>query len=295
MQNPLMAQKNNSSVLKITQEILNEEQLDIKLQLNSNLLLKIRDLLSSNKNDIVKLDSNGLVIELIDDDKKIQLLSWALSFNEKWEYFGFLKSYNEIKKEYEVFELIPTDFHTAYEQSGNYDQQNWPSGVYTKLIENEYNNRKYYTLLGWLAPDQQTAYKFVEVVTLSKNGKPYFGKSKYFKKDKEFSNRLLFGYFFQSKFLLNYGKYDYTTKKWNRKKKKYEFMQQSDDLIVFDQLISMYPEMYDRAEFLVPVGNAVNAFIFEKGKWIYISDIDARNLKQKVRKTNSPDLDLFDK
>lgn len=289
------AQQEKNHILNISQQILEKELPEEKHQLNILLIQTLRQELNFNIRKINPIDSNGLIFELIDKDQKLQLISWAVSINDNWEYFGFLKSYSEIAKEYQVYELIPTNFHSTLDQSVIFDSQNWPAGVYTKMIETEHNHRKYYTLFGWLAPEKQTAFKFIEVMTLSRSGKPYFGKSKYFKKGKELSSRQLFGYFFQSRFLLDYGNYDYSTRKWNRKKKKYVSILQSDDLIVFDQLTSMYPEMADRPEFLVPVGNAIDAFKFEKGIWIYISDIDARNLKQKQRKTNAPALDLFEK
>jgi hypothetical protein len=288
----LLWAQDTSSYSQICEEILKcndaAQKLRLSTKLNQSLILEL-----SNSEELISLDSTGLLIEHISTDGVFQMLTWAIEFNEHWEYFGLLKSYDHIKKEYKVYDLYPSKFMESITQNSKYDNENWPAGIYVKLIENEYNKRKYYTFLGWLAPDGQTAYKFIEVMTLSKSGKPYFGKTNYFKDDKNYNERKLFSYNRQSKFLLDYGTYQYSIRQWNKKKKRYDSDQRTEKLIVFDHLISQYPNMEHLSEFLVPVGNLIDAFLFEKGKWIYISDIDARNIKRKEIKKAPPALNLF--
>ncbi len=289
---PIFAQ--TEDITRISQEILNENEAEKKLILNSQLIKKIDSLLLVNNKKLVKIDSTGLLYSLISQDKKIHVVTWAILFDNKWEHYGFIKSYSESKKEYKVFELIPNDFHKSINTKETYNQDNWPAALYLKLIETSYNKKDYYTLLGWLPSQEQTAYKLIEVITLSKSGRPSFGKLNFFMIEKQYHKRMLFSYNSQSKFQLDYGEYSFRTRKWNKKKKKYETETFSEELIVYDHLIPMYPDLADLPEFMVPMGNAVDAFYFEKGKWKMKADIDARNMEVKEVEREKPSLDLFD-
>ena len=293
--NQSVGQENNESISQIAEHILTESSAEAILKLNAALLDSMKIQLSADVQDINPLDSTGLIFELISKDNHLQIITWAILFTDKWEYFGFIKSYNEIKEKFIVWELTPSDFKQCINSKKTNTQENWPAGVYMKLIETTFNKRKYYTVLGWLASDAQTAHKFIEVISISKSGKLSFGKSSYFSKNKKYSNRVLFSYNSQSKFLLDYGKFNYTERSWNRKKKKYDQKVFTENLIVFDHLIPMYPDLADHPEFLVPAGNIVDAFMFEKGKWRLKQDIDARNIKLKEKGNNKtkPQMELF--
>lgn len=282
-----------NNIREITGKILDSSSPDQKLIHNTQLINALNHHLNKNAEKITPIDSTGLLLELISKDQKIQLISWAINFDDHWEYFSFLKCYNELKEYYQVHELIPTDFPKK-SSSESYNEENWPAAVYYRMIETEYNKRKYYSLFGWLANEDQTAFKIIEVMTIGKSGKPYFGKTNYFSKDKSYQNRMLFAYSSQSKFQLAYGEYLYSTRKWNAKKRKYDQTDHQEMLIVFDHLIPLYPDLKDISEFLVPVGNSVDAFYFEKGKWRYISDIDARNIKRKDEERMKPGMNLFE-
>ena len=293
--NKAAGQISNKNITQIAHHILNESSAEEKLKLNATLLDSIKLQLSSNVKQIESLDSTGLIFELISKKKHLQIITWAILFTDKWEYFGFIKSYNEVKKRFVIWELTPSNFKQSIQRKKAHTQENWPAGVYLKLIETTYNKRNYFTLIGWLSNDEQTAHKFLEVLTLSKSGKPSFGKSSYFSINKKYTSRVLFSYNSQSSFQLDYGEYDYTEKRWNRKKKKYDIEVFNEHLIVFDHLIPMYPDLRDHPEFLVPAGNIVDAFVFKKGKWRIKNDIDARNMKLKKKNDDKlkPQLDLF--
>jgi len=290
---PNLKSQEDHSYPILANKIINSTNAEDKLKWSAALSKSIINELK-NEESIKSLDSTALLKELISHDNNFQIVTWAIEFNGKWEYYGILKSYNEVKKKYQIFDLIALDFLQSFENKGIFDEEEWPAGIYTKLIENEYNKRKYYTFLGWIAPTDQTAHKFIEVMTLSKSGKPYFGKTNFFKEGKEYKKRILYSYNRQSHFILDYGEYEYNVKEWNRKKKRYDIKNFSAELIVFDHLISRNPNMPEMAEFFVPVGNSIDAYKFENGKWVFIGDIDARNLKRKTEEREAPKLDLFE-
>jgi len=281
------------SIFELSNQILKDSSDENRLVLNADLIDIIESSLSADIDAIHPFDSTGLLFDLISDDQQIQLITWAVKFGDKWEYYGFIKTFNETKKKYMVWELIPTDFNKCINSKEKHSIDSWPAGVFYKMVETDYNKKKYYTLFGWLANKEQTSFKLLEVLTKSKNGKPYFGKTPYFSVDKEYSNRLLFAYSSQSSFQLDYGRYAYTERKWNKKKRKYEYETFTEYLLVFDRLIPLYPDLKNNPEFLVPAGDVVDAFVFEKGKWRIKRDIDARNLKLKKEKNLKPSPNLL--
>lgn len=288
----LLAQDDNS-YQALSKEILQDTSDEVKLKLNELLVQQLQELLNEHTDKVIPLDSTALLFELVSKKKDLQIVTWGLELNGEYEYFGFVKSFNYSKKHFSVWRLKGTDFIESTIQKAVYNETNWPAGVYMKLIETSYNKRNYYTLLGWIAPQHQVAHKFIEVLSLSKSGKPSFGKSAYFEVHKKYQNRILFSYNAQSRLTLDYGKYSFSIKKWNSKKRKKEVVFYTDNLIVFDRLTPLYPDMKDHAEFMVPVGNSVDAFAFEKGKWRMKEDIDARNAKQKEKKMEAPKMKLF--
>jgi len=288
-----MSQNTMEHIMLLSDSIINDYSNENKLKHNQLLIKLIDTELNRNSDKIQAFDSSGLIIELISKSKDLQILTWAIPFDNHWEYFGFIKAYNTIKKEFSTFELIPTNFIKSTLEKGIYNQNNWPAGIYYKLIETEYKKRNYYTLIGWLANTKQTAYKFLEVLTVSKSGKISFGKSSYFSLEKEYKNRIVYSYNYKSKFQLDYGEFNYTKRQWNRKKKRYDIIVYTDNLLVFDRLIPLYPDIKDRPEFMVAAGNTVDAFIFEKGKWRLLKDVDARNNKIKNKKLDRPKQNLL--
>lgn len=287
------SQDSLNSIPIITSNIITEKSAEEKLKWNEQLRSVIENKLKLNAEKIELLKDTLLLYELTSHDNRLQIITWAIEFDEIWEYFGFVKSYNQQKKLFEVWELVPTNFKESLEDKQRYSNENWPAAVYIKLIETNYNNKDIYTLIGWLANDSQTAHKILDVLIIEKNGKISFGKSDYFYFGKDYKSRLLFSYQYQSKFLLDYGEYSYSERKWNSKKKRYDINNFQDEMIVFDHLIPLYPDLKDYAEFLVPAGNIIDAFVFEKGKWRIKEDIDARNLQVIEKKREKPNLNLF--
>ncbi len=276
----------------LSKDILSEFTDENKLVLNEKMLDEVQKLLQKSPM-IESLDSTTLLKEVISDDKKVQIITWALQFQDQWEYYGFLKSYNESKKTFVVMDLVPAPLENTSIKKETFTQNNWPAGVYYKIIENEHNNKTIYTLFGWIANSGETAHKFLDVMILNRNGEPGFSKAGIFNYQGNQLGRIVFSYHFQSRFLLDYGVYEYSEKTWNSRKKRYDIQDFKGSLIVFDELIPMYPDLADYKDFMVPSGHKINAFMFEKGKWKFKEDVDARNRKQKEKKRSVPGLELI--
>lgn len=55
------------------------------------------------------------------------------------------------------------------------DNQHWIGAIYYNIILKKFNNRNYYTLLGFDPNDARSTKKWAEVLTFDDNGKPQFG------------------------------------------------------------------------------------------------------------------------
>ncbi|OYT15450.1 MAG: hypothetical protein B7C24_12960 [Bacteroidetes bacterium 4572_77] len=178
----VLAQEQENKFLQIVDSVLYSNH--NKLEYNDQLKILLYQSLTKSAKEIQSFDSNGLIYELQDEKARLQILSWAIQISDKWEYFAYVKSYNEPRKKYVVWELLAFDLWEPQYYNSKGDADNWPGAVYYKLIEKEYRDRKYYTLLGWLPEKNQTAFKVIEVLTISKSGRLSFGKSSYFSVDK---------------------------------------------------------------------------------------------------------------
>ncbi len=68
------------------------------------------------------------------------------------------------------------------------------------------------------------------------------------------------------------------------------------EMIVFDRLIPMSNSLEGIPRYYFPAGNVFDAFVFHKGKWIYVEDIDARNYENSSEDDftrKKPNLELF--
>jgi hypothetical protein len=282
------------SYQELSTQIFSSEDDHQKKLLSSNLINLLKETLELSE-ELVQLDSTALLKELISNDQQFQLITWGIELDETWVYFGIIKSYNQLKRKYEIHILSSSQFEEAHLPTSS-QTFSWPEGIYLDLIERTWNKEHYYTFFIWKAPDNRTAFKFIEVMKLDQEGKVSFGQEQYFIRDHQKSERVVFQYNRQSHFILKHGQYRYTLREWNPKKNNYEIIENSDYLIVFDHLIPMYPhKKQEMPEFMVPAGNIVDSYRFEKGKWIYIADIDARNLETKDNQFPKPELDLMKK
>ena len=128
----------------------------------------------------------------------------------------------------------------------------WIGSIYYKILVNEHNNQKIYTLLGYDEFSARSTRKRIEILTFNASGGPVFGKPIFV-----FSNGSL--------------KKNNTSRYWIEYKKNTNASIKYDselNMIIFDHLVSETSEA-GKYETYVPDGD-YEAFKFENGKWIYI-------------------------
>jgi hypothetical protein len=183
------------------------------------------------------------------------------------KYFGFIM-YKKSKGKTLVFEL--NDNRQAInvpikELLGN---SSWMGALYYSLIEQVYKGRTYYLLLGFDFNNIFSSKKIIEVLTFGKDYKPIFG-SNIFKVGVDVLSRVVFEYSARVTMTLRYIPESQT--------------------IVFDHLSPSSPDYADNYQFYGP-DFTFDGFKYEKGYWIYVRNLDMRNLsREPVKHYESPE------
>ena len=139
----------------------------------------------------------------------------------------------------------------------------WIGAVYYNIVQKTFNNKNYYTLIGYDENDARSTKKWIEVMTFDENNKPRFG-GRFFNYPNDESRPPQPAYRFCVEF-----------KKAANAKMNYD---PDLDMIVFAQLVSEVGDA--NAKFtLVPLGTFAG-FKWLNGKWVYIpvvKEVDPRS------------------
>ena len=124
-------------------------------------------------------DFGSKVSVLTAPDKKFRIITWPV-VNDVGEYecFGLVQALNERTKEYDVYELHDRSELIVNRQEEILGPDRWLGAVYQELITSTYENRTYYTLLGWNGVDYLTQRKIIEPICFKSGGsQPQFGQN----------------------------------------------------------------------------------------------------------------------
>jgi hypothetical protein len=164
----------------------------------------------------------------------------------------------------QLYPLIDmSDFTTAPHDSVR-TTQNWIGAIYYGIVMKTFNNKKYYTLLGFDDHNVRSTRKWIDVLTFNEQGKPLFGGPYFSMKgaaDKVKTSPS------QARFCLEF-------KKDGRARLNYD---SEMDMIVYDHLISQSNEP-DKTHTLVPDGD-YQGFKWDKGHWNFVDKVFDFKLK----------------
>ncbi len=187
-------------------------------------------------------------------DGKVKTYTWfLLSKNYGYKSYGILQYVDE-KKNVHAFELKEIEDFPRGIMHKTLSADNWYGCLYYDIVEYIYKKEKIYVLLGFDGNDGMTSRKVIETLTFNKN-KPRFGDNLFQSNNKSYS-RIIFEYSAKITMGVHYEK----KKKW----------------IVFDHLSPENQGLVGQYQFYGP-DFSFDAFEFSKGKFIHLSDVDARS------------------
>lgn len=208
-------------------------------------------------------DSLQTVSKLYAPDSSFRIFTWQM---KKDEYFYLQKGaiqYRTANGELKLTPLFDQSMFTSKPQDSVRSNKNWIGAVYYRIIEKTFNNKKYYTLIGFDSYTVSSNRKWIDVLTFDdKTGEPVFGGS-YFTFKNDTTKRAP-----QSRFYIEYKKEAGTTFNYNPEL----------DMIIYDHLTSETDEP-ERKETYVPDGD-FEGFKWENGQWVHVDKVFNFKLKE---------------
>jgi hypothetical protein len=193
-------------------------------------------------------------------DGTFRMFTWNVPNNDGTQmYYNLLLRINPKSKKTELFKLDDKSAEIKNPESQMLDYKKWYGCLYYKIIQNKAGKTTYYTLLGWDSNNNQTWKKLIDVLWFDKEGIPKFGEP-IFQIGKLPKKRIIFEFRAEMIMALKYN--------------------EDKHMIIFDNIAPESPEAKGIYENYVMDGS-YNAFVFKKGKWNYIEDVNALNPKTK--------------
>jgi hypothetical protein len=234
---------------------------EVRDSLNSVLKTGLRELLSPADAATISLDS--LRLSRIDaPDGKFKLITWNIPReNGSHHYEGFLL---QIEKRPVLHELMDATSVITSPEVPELGVDKWYGALYYEVVPVKKGGKTYYTLLGWKGHDAVETRKVIEVLHF-KGSKPRFG-APLFGTGKLKRNRQVFGYSFQATMALRH---------------------QPGLGIILDHLSPSRPDLEGQRAFYGP-DMSFDAYVWEKGQWIFQRDVDARDRNRSSKPFNPP-------
>jgi hypothetical protein len=269
------------SIIRLHKSLLFETNTILRYQKNEQVLFLLEEVLELKNSISYPFDSLKTISVLTSPDKKVRIFTWYLVNNDGvHEHYGYLQAYDEEKKQYKLYSLTDKWQKIINPVAQTLTIWNWYGALYLELIEIKGTNDKtYYTLLGWNGGNIFSQCKVIEVLSLNNKGIPTFGAPLFKGYSKKRIMRVVFEYAKQSPFHLHYEKQFYTQKSTRKDKKTNKYLMDtlSTQMIVFNQLIPMDESLEGISQFMVGEASMNDAFLEKDGKWVFISNIIARN------------------
>ncbi len=242
---------------KFAFDIVNAEEMVDRLRADSFFTKNLVQALKTPYSFNYAFDSLKTVSRLYAPDSSFRIITWQLM--KDFTYYRY-KGAIQLKTSDGSLKLIPlfdgTDF-TEKPIDSVRSNENWIGALYYNIVQKKYNNKNYYTLIGYDENDARSTKKWMEVLTFDNNNQPLFG-GKYFIYPNDPIKPPQPAYRFCLEF-----------KKEANAKLNYDA---AIDKIVFAKLVSETGEI-SKKHTLVPYGT-IEGFRWEFGKWIYIPNIE---------------------
>ncbi|MEO5591192.1 MAG: hypothetical protein ABIR15_22255 [Chitinophagaceae bacterium] len=201
-------------------------------------------------------DSLPTVSKLYPQDSSFRIFTWQL---KKDEYMYYQKGAIQMKTpdgSLKLFPLFDASMFTGKPLDSLRTRKNWIGAIYYRIIQKEFNGKKYYTLLGFDDYTVSSNRKWMEVLSFDQNGEPVFGGPVISFKDdtskvKPVLNRFDIEYKKEARTLFNYNP--------------------EMDMIIYDHLISESEEPA-RKETYIPDGD-FEGFRWENGQWVHVDKV----------------------
>ncbi|MBE7171825.1 MAG: hypothetical protein INR73_14650 [Williamsia sp.] len=256
----VLVQKEDS-LQSISDSMINAENPAVRFRSDSNFVRTLIRALKVNYSFYYPFDSVATVSRQVSPDSSFRIFTWQL---KRDEYMYLQKGAIQINTpdgSLKLFPLFDISMFTGKPLDSVRTRSNWIGAVYYKIILKEYNNKKYYTLLGFDDFSVGSNRKWLEVLTFNEQGEPQFGGPYVSFKGDTVKKPT------QQRFNIEYKKEARTTLNYNPEM----------DMIIYDHLISETDEP-SRKDTYIPDGD-FEGFKWDKGQWVHVDKVFNFTLK----------------
>ena len=250
------------SLKKYAFDIVNGKEAAERFRADSNFTKMLVRALQQPYSFNYPFDSLQTISHLYAPDSTFRIFTWQVVRDEKvFRRHGAI----QMKTSDGSLKLFPLlDKTTLIEDINNAvtTNENWIGAIYYQVIENIFNGKKYYTLLGYDENGFRSSKKRIEILYFNQENKPVFG-GQFFSFQKDPTPKPL-----QSRFAIEY-------KKQTSARMRYD---SELGIIIYDHLISE-DNLPDKKYTYVPDGD-YEGFKWENGKWVHIDKVFTFKLQE---------------
>ena len=259
------------TLISLLTKTRNEKDLKKAFELNIDFENHLRKVLRYDQAFTFKFDSLSKMMSTITSpDNAFRIFNWNIELSKQEHiYHCLILKYNPKSKQYSIIKLQDKSASAFDPEYLSYSDKTWYGALYYKIIPIKKPNSTIYTLLGWDGNNQFSNKKIIESMAFHKKDAVKFGLPIFSSDDFRTKRRVIF----------QYNKNSYMSLKHKKSKKQ--------ELIIFDHLTPKSPNLEGMKDWYV-TDLSFDAFKLEKGKWIYIQDIDVQQSSVDKRPYNSP-------
>lgn len=250
-----------------------------KLQWNENIRQQIKESFKSSSELQPRSDFPKYYSVIESKDKLLRITSWCTVYDSIGsKCYGFVEAFSKRSKKFQLIELIDNlDLNSKFDKA-LLQPSKWSGCTYYNLIQTKHRGQTLYTLFGLNPGNGLTTKKWLEPLKISSSGTLQFGGNYFLKNQSESysknlphvkaSERHRKGYRTMGiqRFVLEYKSGLSVKLNWNEKSNRIEF----------NHLSPPNTSLVGQFQFYGP-DFSVDAFVWRKGKWLLIEDMDARN------------------
>lgn len=245
----------DESLAVLAQQMINDESAANRFRADSNFVRGLVRALQIPFSIDYPFRQLQTVSQLYPPDSSFRIFTWQL---KKDEYVYYQKGAIQVRTQngaLKLFPLFDASMFTKDPADSVRNRTNWIGAIYYKIIQKEYNGKKFYTLLGFDDFSIASNKKWMEVLSFNTAGEPVFG-GPYIRHTVDSSRSKII-----PRFHIEYKKEANTVLNYDAEL----------DMIIFDHLISETEEP-ERKNTYIPDGD-FEGFKWEKGQWVHVNKV----------------------
>ncbi len=148
-------------------------------------------------------DSLRYMFTFTPPDKRFRLYNWHINFADNtYRYYGVIQMKNDDSLQlYPLYDRVEDALLNARDTI--LGREGWYGAQYFKMIQQEIDGKKYYTMLGWDGFNHTMNRKLIDVIHFTESDKPRFGAPIFLKDDKK-QKRVMWKYNNEAKMQVEY-------------------------------------------------------------------------------------------